>query len=59
MTTLRNAGFIEERQDVKNRREKAYRITDMGETAFRFYADPAGNSQVKMILDDLESGQGY
>ncbi len=47
MTTLRNAGFIEEKQDEKNRREKAYRITDMGETAFRFYADPAGNSTGK------------
>lgn len=59
MTTLRNAGFIEERQDVKNRREKAYRVTDYGETAFRFYADPAGNSQVKMVLDDLEFGPGH
>ena len=59
MTTLRNVGFIEERQDEMNRREKAYRITDMGETAFRFYADPAGNSQVKMVLDDLESGPGH
>lgn len=58
MTTLRNAGFIEGRQDEKSRREKAYRITDMGETAFRFYSDPAGNSQVKMVLDDLESGPG-
>jgi DNA-binding PadR family transcriptional regulator len=58
MTTLRNAGFIKERQDERNRREKAYRITEMGETAFRFYADPAVNSQVKMVLDDLESGPG-
>jgi hypothetical protein len=58
MTTLRNVGFIEERQDEKNRREKAYRLTDSGETAFRFYPDPAGNSQVKMVLDDLESGPG-
>ncbi|RPI36366.1 MAG: MarR family transcriptional regulator, partial [Methanoregulaceae archaeon] len=32
MTTLRSAGFIEERQDEKNRREKAYRVTDSGET---------------------------
>ncbi len=59
MTTLRNAGFIEERQDEKNRREKAYRVTGSGETAFRFYADPAGNSQVKRVLDDLESGPGH
>jgi hypothetical protein len=59
MTTLRNAGFIEEKQNEKNRREKAYRVTDPGETAFRFYANPAGNSQVKMVLDDLESGPGH
>jgi hypothetical protein len=59
MTTLRNAGFIEERQDEKNRREKAYRVTDSGETAFRFYADPAASSTVKLVLDDLESGPGY
>lgn len=59
MTTLRNAGFIEERQDEKSCREKAYRITDRGEKAFRFYADPAGNSQVKIILDDLDSGPGH
>ena len=56
MTMLRNAGLLEERQDEKNRREKAYRITGMGETVFRFYADPAGSSQVKMVLDDLKSG---
>lgn len=59
MTTLRNAGFIEERQDEKNRREKAYRVTDSGETAFRFYADPAASSTVKLVLDDLQSGPGY
>ena len=56
MTTLRNAGFIEEKRDEKNRREKAYRVTDSGETAFRFYADPAANSTVKLVLEDLQSG---
>jgi hypothetical protein len=59
MTKLRNAGFIEEKQDEKNRREKVYRVTDSGETAFRFYADPAGNSTVKLVLEDLQSGPGY
>ena len=59
MTTLRNAGFIEEKQDEKNRREKAYRVTDSGETAFRFYADPAANSTVKLVLEDLQSGPDY
>jgi len=59
MTTLRHAGFIEEKQDEKNRREKGYRVTDSGETAFRFYADPAANSTVKLVLEDLQSGSGY
>lgn len=59
MTTLRNAGFIDEKQDETNRREKVYRVTDSGETAFRFYADPAASSTVKLVLDDLQSGQGY
>lgn len=51
IANLRNAGFIDERQDEKNRKEKAYRITEPGETAFRFYADPATSSDVKMILE--------
>jgi hypothetical protein len=59
MTMLRNAGFIEEKQDEKNRREKAYRVTDSGETAFRFYADPGSNSTVKLVLDDLQTGPGH
>ena len=57
--TLLNAGFIEERQDEKNRREKAHRVTEKGETAFGFYADPAGNSTVKSVLEDLQSGPGH
>lgn len=52
IATLRKAGFVEERQDEKNRKEKAYRITEMGDMAFRFYADPAISSNVKMILED-------
>jgi hypothetical protein len=58
MIMLRNAGFIEERQDERNCREKAYRVTDSGETAFRFYADPADNSTVKLVMDELQSGPG-
>ena len=53
MKTLHKAGFVEERQDEKNRKEKAYRITEMGDTAFRFYADPATGSNVNMILNAL------
>lgn len=51
IANLRDAGFIEERQDADNRKEKAYRITESGETAFRFYADPATSSDVKTILE--------
>jgi hypothetical protein len=49
MVNLREFGFIEERQDDKNRKEKTYRITEKGETAFRFYADPLANSNVNMV----------
>lgn len=48
---LRTAGLIEEGQDVGNRKEKAYRITGPGETAFGFFADPTLNPMVKSILD--------
>jgi hypothetical protein len=51
IAVLQKAGCIEERQDEKNRKEKAYRITEKGETAFRFYADPVANSKIKMILE--------
>jgi len=51
MVNLREAGFIEERQDQSNRKEKAYRITEPGETAFRFFADPAANTLVKSMID--------
>lgn len=53
IANLRNAGLIEERQDEANRKEKAYRITEFGETAFRFYADPATGTSVKTILESL------
>lgn len=51
MMKLRVAGLVEEAQDKKNRKEKNYRVTDPGETAFRFFADPATNSIVKTILE--------
>lgn len=51
IANLRNAGFIEEQQDEKNRKERAYRITEPGETAFRFFADPATSSDVRTILE--------
>lgn len=52
IANLRDAGFIEERQDTENRKEKAYRITEPGETAFRFYADPATGTTVKTALEN-------
>jgi hypothetical protein len=54
--TLRKAGFVEERQDGENRKEKAYRITELGETAFRFYADPSIGTSVKRELEGLAAG---
>jgi len=54
--SLRKAGFIEEGQEGENRKEKAYRITELGETAFRFYADPSLSSSVKQELEGLNVG---
>lgn len=51
MVKLRNTGLIEEAEDTKNRKEKAYRISSEGETAFRFFADPAANSIVKLMYE--------
>jgi hypothetical protein len=51
MMKLRVAGLIEEAQDKRNRKEKDYRVTDPGETAFRFFANPGTNSIVKTILE--------
>jgi hypothetical protein len=51
MATLTGAGLAEEVRDRRSRRETAYRITADGEMAFRFFADPAVISIVKMMLD--------
>jgi hypothetical protein len=53
IANLRNNGLVEERQDEANRKEKAYRITEFGETAFWFYADPDTGTSVKTILESL------
>jgi hypothetical protein len=58
MVNLRKAGFVEEGQNEKNQKEKAYRITELGETAFRFYANPSIGSSVKRELEGLEAGPG-
>jgi len=56
--TLRKAGFVEEKLDGENRKEKAYRITELGETAFRFYADPSIGTSVTRELEGLDAGPG-
>jgi len=56
MMKLRVAGLVEEAQDKKNRKVKNYRVTDPGETAFRFFADTATNSIVKTILEEWAPG---
>jgi DNA-binding MarR family transcriptional regulator len=51
MANLRDAGLIEEGQNEKNRKERAYRVTEAGDMAFRFYAGPATNTIVKTVLE--------
>ena len=51
MGTLRDAGLIEEEYSPGNRKEKTYRITEAGETAFRFFSDPATSSRVRSMLE--------
>lgn len=58
MVNLRKAGFVEEGQNEKNLKEKAYRITELGETAFRFFADSSLSSSVKQELEGLDAGSG-
>ena len=50
MRTLEEAGLVEERVAEETKREKYYRITDSGEIAFRFFADPATNTLVRTGL---------
>ncbi len=49
--TLRDAGLIEEQYSPESRKEKSYRITEAGETAFRFFSDPATSSLVRSLLE--------
>ena len=50
MRTLEEAGLVLERVSEETKREKAYQITDSGEIAFRFFANPATNTLVRIIL---------
>ncbi len=49
--TLRDARLIEEAYSPESRKEKSYRITEAGETAFRFFSDPATSSLVRSMLE--------
>jgi len=51
MKMLTGAGLAGEAPGRRSGRETAYRITEDGEMAFRFFADPAVNSIVKQTLD--------
>jgi hypothetical protein len=51
LVNLRRAGLVEEGLSRESRKEKAYRITEKGEIAYRFFADPGANSIVKMMID--------
>ena len=49
--TLRDAGLVKEQYSPESRKEKSYRITEAGETAFRFFSDPATSSLVRSMLE--------
>jgi len=51
MHSLEDAALVEERVSPDTRREKSYRITERGEIAFRFFADPETSTLVRMILE--------
>ncbi len=51
--TLRDAGLIEEEYVPDSQKEKTYRITEAGETAFRFFSDPSTSSLVRSMLESF------
>lgn len=51
MGVLVASGFVEEAASQAKKREKMYRITEKGETAFRFCADPGTNTLVRSMLE--------
>jgi len=53
MAALVDAGLTEEVSSGENRKEKYYRLTEMGGMAFRFGSDPATNTLVKTVLETL------
>jgi hypothetical protein len=53
MAALVDAGLTEEVSSGENRKEKYYRLTEMGGMAFRFGSDPDTNTLVKTVLETL------
>jgi hypothetical protein len=51
MGVLVTARLVEVAASPANKREKMYRITEKGETAFRFCADPGTNTLVRSMLE--------
>ncbi|MEI7856533.1 MAG: hypothetical protein WCH85_03410 [Methanomicrobiales archaeon] len=51
ISTLRDAGLIDEETGTANKKEKIYRITDRGEIAFRFFSVPDTNTLVRTLLE--------
>jgi DNA-binding PadR family transcriptional regulator len=51
MGVLVSLGFVEAAPAPGNKKEKVYRITEKGETTFRFLADPVTNTLVKNMLE--------
>jgi hypothetical protein len=53
MTVLVEGGLTEEIRSSGNKKEKYYRLTEIGGMAFRFGSDPATNTLVKTVLETL------
>jgi hypothetical protein len=53
MTNLVGAGLAGEARNRQSRKETAYRITENGEMAFRFFSESSANSIVKQMLNGL------
>jgi len=51
MKKIRDAGLATEKTAPGNGKEKVYRVTDHGETAFRFFADPRTSSLIQSLLE--------
>jgi hypothetical protein len=51
MRALIDAGLVVQGTSTDSSRQKIYRITESGEIAFRFFADPATNTLVRTMLE--------